>query len=193
MHGFNLAKKNKYKKNIEMFFEVRAFCDKLNGKYIIFHPGVEGTIEESIRQINLLNDKRLLVENKPYVSMVNDYCRGSSYEEINKILSFCDVGFCLDISHAFNTAYHIKQDESKYVKGMLSLSPKVIHICDGRLSAIHDKHLHIGEGEYDFIKIKKVISISKAKFLTVETCKSSDQLTDFVEDVKKIKSLMNKG
>jgi len=193
LHGFNLAEKNKYQENIKMFFEVRAFCDQLNGKYIIFHPGVEGRIEESIRQINLLHDERLLVENKPYVSMLNDYCRGSSYEEINKILNFCDVGFCLDIAHAFNKSYHIKQNEFKYVKKMISLSPKVIHICDGKLSAIHDKHLHIGEGEYDFVKIRRIISISKAEFLTVETCKTSDKLTDFVEDVKKIKSIMNKG
>ncbi len=191
LHGFNLAGKNKCKKNIEMFSEAQAFCDKLNGKYIIFHPGVEGKIEESIRQINLLNDKRLLVENKPYVSMINDYCRGSSYEEINKILNSCDIGFCLDISHAFNMAYHIKQDKFKYAKKMLSLSPKVIHICDGKLSAIHDKHLHIGQGEYDFIKIKKIVSFSKAELLTIETCKNSDKLTDFVEDIKKIKNIMS--
>jgi len=192
MHGFNLAEKNKCKTNIDMFSEVQAFCDKLSGKYIIFHPGVKGKLEESIRQINLLKDKRLLVENKPYISMLGELCRGGLYQEINKILNSCDVGSCLDIPHAFNAAYHIKADEYEYAEKMLSLSPKIIHISDGKMSSIHDKHLNVGYGDFDFMKIKKIIFRSDARYITIETSKNSDELIDFVEDVKKIKNIMNK-
>ena len=190
-HRFNLAQANRCKRNLEIFSEVRAFCDELKGKYIIFHPGIKGKVEECIKQINLLRDKRLLVENKPYISMSKEPCRGSLYQEINKILDSCDIGFCLDISHAFNTAYHIKVDEYQYTEGMLSLSPKVIHISDGRISPIHDKHLNIGQGDFDFSKIKKIISLSKAELLTLETCKNSDGLATFIEDIKKVKNILN--
>jgi len=192
MHGFNLAEKNKCKKNMDMFSEVQAFCDKLKGEYIIFHPGVKGKLEESIRQINLLKDKRLLVENKPYISMLGELCRGGLYQEINKILSSCDVGFCLDIPHVFNAAYHIKADEYEYAEKMLSLSPKIIHISDGKMSSVHDKHLNVGYGDFDFMKIKKIIFRSDARNITIETSKNSNELIDFVEDAKKIKNIMNK-
>jgi deoxyribonuclease IV len=191
MHGFNLAEENKRKRNMEIFSEVRAFCDKLNGKYIILHPGVEGRPKETIRQINLLKDKRLLLENKPYISLYGDQCRGSICEELKEIINSCKIGFCLDISHAFNAAFHIKADRYKYVKRMLNLKPSVIHISDGIKGGIHDKHLNIGEGDFDFNKIKKIINFSGARWLTIETRKKRSDLEDFVEDTEKIKNLIN--
>ena len=189
MHGFNLADENKFNDNLNMFREVRAFCDGLNGEFIIFHPGVEGSVESSIEQINHLKDTRLLVENKPYISMVGERCRGSMYEELKKIIDACNVGFCLDIPHAINAAIHLKIDYYNYLLTMLRLGPKVIHVSDGNIKAIHDEHLNIGNGNFDFIKIKEIISNSSALYLTLETCKNSNNLEDFREDIRRMKNI----
>lgn len=187
MHGFNLANEEKLQNNLRIFAEVKSFCDELKSKCIIFHPGMKGTLESAIEQTKLMKDERLLVENKPYISMYGDRCRGSSYEELEAIITSCKVGFCLDIPHAINAAFHLKEDIYKYIEKMLRLSPKILHISDGNVKAIHDEHLNIGEGDYDFTKIKKIISLSDADYVTLETRKSNMEFTDFVEDLKKIK------
>jgi len=187
MHGFNLAAPEKLQSNVKIFAEVKAFCDELHGKYIIFHPGIEGTLESSVEQINTIYDKRLLVENKPYISMYGDLCRGSQYEELESIIKLCKIGFCLDIPHAFNTAFHLKTDGYKYTEKMLKLNPSVIHISDGKIKGVHDKHLNIGDGDFDFRRIKKIISVSNAQYLTLETCKNDNELNSFVVDGEKIR------
>ena len=191
MHGFNLARKNRLHNNLKMFSEVRTFCDDLNGKYIIFHSGVKGRLANTIEQTKRMNDKRLLVENKPYISMVRDRCRGSLYEELEEIINSCKIGFCLDIPHAINAAFHLKREVYKYLEKMLMLSPKVIHISDGSIKAIHDKHLNIKEGDFDFAEIRRIISLSRARYLTLETHRKKGGLSDFVDDVKKLKKIIN--
>jgi sugar phosphate isomerase/epimerase len=189
IHGFNLAIKEKSDANLEMFSEVKCFADRLNAAYIVVHPGIEGLLEESIRQILSLRDRRLLVENKPYLSMLGEYCRGSTLEELQKIIDSCGIGFCFDIPHAFNTALHIKKDYVAYAKELSCLWPKVIHISDGRFSDRHDAHLNIGEGEFDFVAVKEIIFSSKAEYVTLETRKKNEGLADFIDDLTAIKKI----
>jgi len=191
MHGFNLAIKEKLTSNLKIFSEVKAFCDELNGEYIIFHPGIEGSLKDSIEQIQRIKDKRLLVENKPYISMYGDRCRGSLYEELEEIAHICNIGFCLDIAHAINTAFHLKTESFRYLNKMLTLHPQVVHISDGKMQERHDRHLNIGDGDFNFKNIRKIILKADTKYLTVETCKRYNNLSDFVKDVKEIKELIN--
>lgn len=191
IHGFNLAAADKIENNLRLFSEARNFCDQLKSQYIIIHPGIEGTLEESIQQINSLRDERLLVENKPHISMHGEYCRGSTFVELQKIIDSCGIGFCLDIPHAFNTALNIKKDYVAYTKELLSLSPKLIHISDGKFSEKHETHLNIGEGEFDFEKIRKIIVNSGVQYVTLETRKKNNGLFDFVNDLNKIRKLFN--
>jgi len=190
IHGFNLAIKEKFENNLRIFAEVKAFCDALDGKFIIFHPGIKGSLEDSIQQINALNDKRLLVENKPYISMSGRICRGSMYEELHQIITSCNVGFCLDIAHVINAAFHLKIDYLNYLERMLTLDPQVIHISDGEIKEKHDRHLNIGHGGFDFRRIAKIIALSNTRYLTLETDRSGDTLDDFIEDTKKMKGMM---
>lgn len=191
LHGFNLAEKTKLKINQEIFSEAQAFCNELDSKYIIFHPGVKGGLKECIRQIKLLKDPRLLLENKPNATIKGEICVGSVYSEVVDILNSCGIGFCLDIPHAFYTAYQLKLDEYKYIEEMAGLQPAVVHIADGKVSPFHDEHLNIGQGDFDFKRIKKIISVSGAEYITLETCKNSDELVDFSDDIKKIRDVID--
>ncbi len=187
MHGFNLAIKDKLKNNLRMFSEVRAFCDCLNGKHIIIHPGIGEVLENVIEQINAMDDRRLLVENMPYVSMFGDDCRGSVYEELKTIVDSCNVGFCMDVAHAITTAFHLKVDNFEYMKKMLNLVPEIIHISDGRKER-HSEHLNIGQGEFNFTEIKNIIALSNAKYITLELPKENNWIYSFIESLKKIKN-----
>ncbi len=189
IHGFNLALKDKSDSNFRIFSEVKDFADGLNAEYIILHPGIEGSLEETIRQIRLLGDKRLLVENKPYLSMLGEHCRGSTLEELREITDSCGIGFCLDIPHAFNAALHLKKDYIDYAKELACLVPKIIHLADGMFSERHEVHLNIREGEFDFVKIKEVVLNSKVKYVTLETRKKNKGLVDFVNDLATIRNI----
>ena len=58
-HGSNLALKEKFKSNLEIYRQVKQFADELNSEYIIFHGGMEGDINETANQLASFNDKRI--------------------------------------------------------------------------------------------------------------------------------------
>ena len=98
-HGMNLASKECRENNKKLAEETFLFADKLNADYIIFHPGFSGEIKETLFQLKQLNDKRIVVENKPYYSLVNGIiCNGYSVEDIGFILAFRSLSVLEEIS-----------------------------------------------------------------------------------------------
>lgn len=78
---------------------------------ILVHSGIEGNIDETIRQLKLIHFyQKMLIENKPFVAPLKDnrICRGATIEEITKVIKEIDCGFCLDVGHAICTATNCK-------------------------------------------------------------------------------------
>ena len=187
-HGVNLADVDKFEFNRKTFDTVCHWADELNAKYIIFHPGVLGNVEETIRQINLIKDDRMIVENKPpYQIPSMRICRGSKFEEMEHIITQTGIKTCLDIGHCITSANYYKQDIYEYLQKFQSLSPIYYHIADNFSDSSNDQHLSIGQGNYDFNKIFKIINLDNHILLETNK-KSKENLNDFIEDVKKIKS-----
>lgn len=189
MHGVNFAKEECFEQNIKRAREAQNFADELNAEYIIFHPGIAGKTEETVRQLNIISDSRSLIENKPYFTVLGDgyICNGNSPEEIKYIIDNAKVGFCLDIGHCFCSANAKNIKPYDYLKEFLELNPKMFHLTDNDFLSSIDKHWHFGEGNFDVKKILKHLTL-KSK-ITLETRKNSkENLDDFVEDVKVIKN-----
>ena len=181
--GMNLAKKENIIKNLAMVEETIKFADKLNAKTIIFHPGIAGNIEDTVFHLNIINDNRIVIENKPYHAL-NDglICNGSSIEDIQFIINNAKVGFCLDIGHAFCSANSRKIDPILYLKEFLKLNPDIYHLTDGDFFSIFDSHLHFGSGNFDIKKILEILPSNCS--ITIETIKNfNDNLSDFEEDI----------
>lgn len=188
-HGVNLAKEECFEQNLKFAKEAKNFADALNAEYIIFHPGIAGNIEETARQLNIINDSRILIENKPYYTILDDgnICNGNSIEEIKFILENTKSGFCLDIGHCFCSANAQNIEPFDYLKQFLELNPKIFHLVDNDFSNSMDKHLHFGQGNYDLEKILNYLQ-SNSK-ITLETTKDSkDNLDDFIEDIRIVRS-----
>jgi len=189
-NGVNLAKKEGFEQNIKFAKEAQEFADELNAEYIIFHPGITGNIEETARQLNIINDSRILIENKPYFTVLGDenICNGNSPEEIKFILENAKTGFCLDIGHCFCSANAQKIKPFDYLKQFLELNPKMFHLVDNDFSSVMDKHLHFGDGNFD---IKKILNcLPDTAKITLETYKDSkENLDDFIKDIEFIKKL----
>lgn len=188
-HGLNFSDRNKREGNIKLAEESIRFCDDLKSDILIFHPGVNGSIDETIDQINFINDKRIVIENKPYYGLNNEICIGHSPEEIQRIMHNVRVGFCLDIGHTICSANAKKINQIEYIKEFIELNPKIFHLTDGNYNGIKDMHEHYGEGTFPIKDIMKLIE--NDSMITNETKKNSDEnLNDFVEDIKYFNTLI---
>lgn len=191
--GINLADAEKFSFNRSIFEDVYRWADGLDAEFIIFHPGVLGTIDETVRQIQILKDARMIVENKPpYQVPSMRQCRGADVREIQRVVSETGVRTCLDIGHAMCSAAHFGKDPYEYLRLFRELEPVYYHFVDNYIGSSEDRHLHLGAGNYDFEKICHIISGS-GQHILLETNKSSKtQLSDFHEDIQFIKPILRR-
>jgi len=192
-HEINLAQRDKQKKNLELCEELKDFSQLLKAESIVFHPGLGGDLKSTLIQLPLVKQRiitSILIENMPYISLEDDVCPGSVYEDVAKLIEKCQVGFCFDICHAIKTAVYLNRDIKKFAEQFIDLKPEIIHLSDGHLNSIYDEHLSVGQGEFDLSWMSDVVCQSRCRFLVLETTKSSlDNLDDFHRDALQVKSL----
>lgn len=185
MHGVNLAECALKKKNMMVFKEVDEFYKTLSPLYVVVHGGVCGTVAECARQISTLYYSRLLIENKPYVAPYNlsNRCCGATIEEIEFLTKETGCGFCLDIGHAICSANSQKLSPYAYLEAFGALGPCCYHLSDGFINSVEDKHLHFGQGDFDFGIIRSIIDAKLP--IAIETVKDSTfNLNDFISDIE---------
>jgi len=194
-HGFNLSIKDREKNNKILFKEAIEYFDKLKANYLILHPGVMGDLNETIRQLKLLlkennieDTTKILVENKPLITLNDEPCIGSSPEDILLIKSNCNTGFCLDIIHCIKYSIGKNLAQNIILNKFMNIKPDIIHISDAFTNHLKDEHLHLGEGNLNF---KEIFSICKARYITLETEKNSkNSLSDFEKDIIHLKEIL---
>jgi len=193
--GLNLSLRNCESKNRLLIEEVEAFRVALKPAKIIFHPGIQGSPHETIRQILLFKKDYTklfdlaLIENKPKIGLKGETCVGSSPEEIKQIVTETGMGFCLDIGHAiYYTAWADLQYE-EIIDEFLKISPFIYHLSDGDVNSQTDLHLNFGAGNFELRTILQKIPIDA--YVTIETNKDMNRnLTDFELDVIYLKKLL---
>ncbi|RDG29039.1 hypothetical protein DV872_23750 [Oceanispirochaeta sp. M1] len=190
-HGFNLADKYELENNLKIFKKVQTYADALTANKIIVHCEANGSIDETIKQLNQIDDDRILIENVPAIvsnDTIIDHFIGVKPEEIEYIKRRCNVGFVLDIGHAIAAAVHYKIDYWNMIDDFLILKPEMLHLSDTDTTTPYDDHFNIGKGNMDFNKLKKRLIIDY--MISIETNKKSlDKLDDFNDDVKSFRRI----
>jgi sugar phosphate isomerase/epimerase/L-amino acid N-acyltransferase YncA len=194
--GMNLAKAECFNNNMKLANEALHFADMLDAQHVIFHPGFGGDDHEAARQLRAINDKRIVVENKPYRASMyapvkisrEQVCNGNSPEAIAQIMSDAGVGFCFDFGHAICSANDQGIDPMVYIKKFLALTPSMFHLTDGDWAGVDDQHPHLGTGNF---RLKEIISLLPQDcMLTLETVHDfQDSLADFEADVVYLRAL----
>ncbi|MFA5800456.1 MAG: TIM barrel protein [Candidatus Peribacteraceae bacterium] len=157
LYGLNLADKDLRRSNQKIFAEAAAFADKLKAREIIIHPGLKGDHRETAKQLSALNDDRLLVENMPFISLLETKCVGCTPAEIGELKRVAGVGFCFDVAHAVKAAFAFGQDYLGNAERYLALRPAIIHICDTSIGGCFDEHLALGKGKIDFRRLSGLV------------------------------------
>jgi len=186
--GFNLSKAECLDTNRTMLDEVERFRRALGAREMVIHPGAEGEIDETIRQVAVLRQeyKELfagaLLENKPRVGLEGQRLLGAAPEEIGRAVKATGLGFCLDIGHGACYAAWAGKTLDEVWADFLSLGPAMFHLSDGDPRSVSDSHQNLGAGRFDLPRI--IGRIPPEAVVCLETKKSSQtKLADFERDV----------
>lgn len=181
-HGLNLSQVQFQPVNLKLAKESYAFADALNADTVIIHPGMNGPIEETVRQIRFIYDDRLVIENKPQVGLGELTCTGATPQEIQFAMDQTGVGFCLDIGHAICAANSHHIDPITYIRQFIQLAPQMYHVTDGNVASVYDQHDHYGQGSFPLAEILTLIPPHSR--ITNEATKDDPiRLDDFVKDM----------
>ena len=191
-HGVNLAQADKWESNLKHFNEARQFADDLGSDIIIVHGGNNGSFTETIRQVKLLNERRIALENKPKIGIFNEECVGWSPQEFHEaMMSEVISSTVLDFVHAYYAANSAKIDKMKIIKDFMVFHPKVFHLSDGDAFSEKDVHLNLGRGNMDLGGFLSVIP--NGGLVTIETPRDQLKgLEDFVSDIQFLRNLLAK-
>ncbi len=192
--SFNLSQRKCQSENLRLLKQVESYRLALEPEFVIFHPGILGSINETLRQIDGMKVEfpdifdLALIENKPKIGLKGEICIGASPEEIERIIKETGLGFCLDVGHAMCFAVWAQIGWEDVVSQFMKLRPKVYHLSDGNMNSHTDAHLHYGDGDFELSKIIKLIPPNT--YVSVETEKNPGlHLKDFERDVNYLKNL----
>ena len=191
--GFDTGNPESFGKNQELFKDAQKFADILDAPLIVTHPGVgteENHLEESIRQIKLLGDSRIAIENMPAACNNTGHAlHGSTVAEMERLLKETGSKFCLDISHA-TCAINASGNLDLYteLKKFAALKPSIFHLSDGNRFSTEDVHAHFGEGNYELKKILTEI-IPQGSMISMETGGTPVSIAPWLKDREYLLSL----
>jgi deoxyribonuclease IV len=187
--GFNPAVSGRRSANLALVPELDEYRIALNPRYIIFHSGVDGSIDETIAQFNGIWEQfpeihsLSLIENKPWIGLTGTTCVGSSPQEIARIQHEAEMRFCFDIGHAFCAASSSGIAPLDLFRDFIRLQPVMYHLSDGDTNAEYDSHMNLGNGNIDIGTVLK--QLPEDARITIETDKASqNNLDDFVKDIE---------
>lgn len=197
LSGVNAAQEKCKNNNFNCFSQVDQYRDVLNPELIIFHPGLSGSIKETILQFCEIGiqfpeiHKKMLVENMPRFSLIGEECIGSTVNEVTEIIDKTGVGFCFDIGHAICAANASGCDWRKTFADFVEIQPKMLHLSDGNIYSEKDSHLNYGEGNFPMSEILNLLKEDVT--ISIETKKCSDtDLDDFQKDAEQLKRYLIK-
>jgi len=191
-HGFEVFDINDEK--------IKFFRDKIMGlanyfstNKIILHPGA-GTDKNKFKEnMEKIFNSKIIFENLPKVSLDEKLFFGYSLDQLKWIKKNFSADFCLDFSHAIKSAFSQKINYKVFILDLINkLKPTYFHICDGFVSNEMDKHLNLGEGNFDLRWIKnELLKISQTKNidLVFEVPKNSNDLDNDINNIEYFKKL----
>lgn len=180
--GFNPGDPKKLETNRILFEETIRWAKNLRSDTIIIHPG-HGSITSFLSFMRDAKFQRILVENMPRVGLKGEEMIGYEPEQIKK-LKGDRFGFCLDVTHALKASASLNIDHHDFLVKMKDLKPDMYHVSGGHLNVERDEHLDIGEGDFDFGFIGKLIDDGN---VTLETPRRHNKLNDDADNAARIR------
>src|SRR3972149_7600029 len=190
-HGINFAQADQLETNLKNIGETQLFADTLGVDIIIIHGGNNGSFDETLRQISMLDDSRIVLENKPKRGLSYEVCVGCTPSEFQygierEVLN----GMALDFGHASCAARSLGINAMDIIRGFMKFKPKIFHLSDGDALSERDIHLNLGKGDLNLTEFVSIIP--EDSLLTIETPRNPlNRLDDFMKDILFLRSIFS--
>ena len=141
---------------LEQWRQTVALADFFNSRVIVVHAGRSHTMESFKKNLALVDDPRIHLENQGSID-VNEFPLFSmSLEELRELHRL--KPFCFDFEKAVKVAAFLKLDYKKYITdAMHILKPTYLHVSGGDPTTPEDQHWNLADSPIDFAWIKKMI------------------------------------
>lgn len=191
-HGFDLMELDG--KMLDLYNnKVLPVANFFNSPFIVLHPGCEGDTEDFSKNLEKIQDKRLLLENMPKTSLDEKILFGHKLDELKWVKENERMEFCLDFSHAIASANSQGIPYKKLIGEFLNeLNPSYFHIGGANSNSLKDEHLNLWDGSFNlnWIKLKLVeVSENRNVYLVFEIPKIGDNLRNDLKNVEYFKKL----
>jgi deoxyribonuclease IV len=148
MLGLNFSREEMEHQNARLALESLRMADALEANAVIFHPGTNGSTDETIRQVKKIHDSRMILENKPYRGLDGSVCVGSLPVDLKLMCSVLNLRFCLDFGHAIASANSHQINVLDLISEFVQLKPMMYHLTDGLFDSELDHHEMYGKGTF---------------------------------------------
>ncbi|MBR1735250.1 MAG: hypothetical protein IJ730_07420 [Alphaproteobacteria bacterium] len=189
--GVNTSDANMLQHNMKVLEFSQKCADLLQSSVIVLHPGIGDTeecVNETIRQLNIIGDARITIENVPY-DPFGFTMHGGRPSNIARIVKETNCQFCFDFAHATCASLALERRAYEDFEIYKSLKPSLYHLSDGDFSVNFDAHLHLGLGNYDIKKFLNDFTDMDA-MIVLETFNPDSAIIDpWVRDAEYLKKL----
>ncbi|MFC1685676.1 sugar phosphate isomerase/epimerase family protein [Nanoarchaeota archaeon] len=183
----NASDKEKEAFNLEAFNFAIKLADSCKSDKIILHPGLiqnpNCSMEQSSKLLNVLTDKRILIENNNAMNLKGRTSFFSSPKQIVPFLQNTGKDFCLDINHAINYALSQDLDYISVLKELIALKPAHFHLGGQKFSP-YKEHQDFSDSDVDLEKVFSILP--KDADITLEVTKSIEKTDKDLELIRKV-------
>lgn len=152
IHGVNLADSSKEKYNIEVFKQIEEFSNELHAAYIVVHSGIEGNINETIRQLKniielypiLEGGSKSLISGRDKTSRLYTKNAAKNSKILRKNTTVQEkILWNYLKNHQLNSLkFRRQQPIDKYIVDFVCFEKKLIIELDGSGHIEQEQHLH---------------------------------------------------
>jgi hypothetical protein len=179
-HEFEIGEKQ-----LEIWEKTKKLADFFKSEHVVVHPGTAKNFETFKRNLDKIDDPRIIIENMPGLDIYNQKTFGYDLKELKQIKKIKEI--CFDFEKAVKSACYQKIDYREFISQCLDkLRPLYFHISGGDLNSRKDEHLNLREANFDLKWIKSNLrDIAKKRdiFLVFEVPKNKGDLENDVDNI----------
>lgn len=154
-----------------------AVADSFESQRIVLHPGREHTIESFMRNLDLIDDSRILIENMAGLDVDGRPMFAQKIDELVALRARKPI--CFDFEKAVKAARYQGLDYKAYISEALEkLEPSYFHISGGDSNSPIDEHRDLFDSNIDFAWIKGLLESLSEASIVFETPKSDGIAND---------------
>lgn len=178
-------------RQLDIWEKTKRLADYFESPHIIVHSGKSPNFDEFQKNLEKINDSRILIENMAGLDLGGDLTFGYDLVQLKGIRQLKEI--CFDLEKAVKAACYQGIDYKKFIAESLeNLKPFYFHISGGNKDISRDEHKNLWEANFDLKWIRdELLKISKGRdiFLAFEVPKNKSDLENDIKNMEYFKRI----